>query len=148
MPLFLLTACSSLPDLPDAVPSLIHKIEIQQGNIIRQEMLNKLKPGMRKRQVKFIMGSPMINDTFHTSRWDYLYRVHRSGSEPKKTTRVTLFFEGDALMRVEGNMRPEAETEADKEKKALIVDVPAVTRQEDGIVDKALKTLRIKDKDE
>lgn len=133
----LLSACSdwSLPEVPSAVPDLVHKITIQQGNIVNQAMINKLRPGMGKRQVRFIMGSPMINDTFHQNRWDYLYRIHRSTHAPTEKTRVTLFFEQDKLARVEGDMRP-LEDESIK-KKTEVVEVPYQERNL-GIFDRAL----------
>jgi len=142
----LLTACSdwSLPEVPDAVPEVIHKISIQQGNIINQAMLNKLRPGMGKRQVRFIMGSPMINDTFHENRWDYLYRIHRSTHAPTEKTRVTLFFENDKLSRVEGDMRPLKDESV--KKKTEVVEVPYQERNL-GIFDRALGAVGLEKKD-
>lgn len=91
----LLAGCSS-------VPSLLYKIEIQQGNVITQEMVNKLKPGMTRSQVRFALGSPMISDAFHENRWDYLYRFEQRGRliEQRK---LTIFFEGDHLVRIDGS---------------------------------------------
>ena len=70
--LLLLAGCSS-------IPSLLYKIEIQQGNVITQEMVDKLKPGMTRSQVRFALGSPMISDAFHDNRWDYIYRLEQKG---------------------------------------------------------------------
>src|SRR5690606_17744119 len=53
----------------------VYKIDIQQGNVVTQDMINQLRPGMTRRQVRFIMGNPMITDTFHPNRWDYLYSI-------------------------------------------------------------------------
>jgi outer membrane protein assembly factor BamE len=64
--LLLLAGCSS-------VPSLLYKIDIQQGNVITHEMLEKIKPGMTRAQVRFVLGSPVISDAFHGNRWDYVY---------------------------------------------------------------------------
>jgi outer membrane protein assembly factor BamE len=91
----LLAGCSS-------VPSLLYKIEIQQGNVITQEMVNKLKPGMTRSQVRFALGSPMISDAFHENRWDYLYRFEQRGRliEQRK---LTIFFEDDHLVRIDGS---------------------------------------------
>ncbi len=55
----------------------VYKLNIQQGNIVTQEMIEQLKPGMNKRQVAFIMGNPVLKDTFSTRHWDYLYRQER-----------------------------------------------------------------------
>lgn len=91
----LIAGCSS-------VPSLLYKIEIQQGNVITQEMVNKLKPGMTRSQVRFALGSPMISDAFHENRWDYLYRFEQRGRliEQRK---LTIFFEDDHLVRIDGS---------------------------------------------
>ena len=150
----LLSGCSNLSDIsmpefsmPDSIPDLVHKIDIQQGNIINQDMVNKLEPGMNKRQVRFIMGSPMINDTFHDARWDYLYRKHKSSHAPTETKRVSLHFENDQLTRVEGDIRPMPVDANDTAKKTQVVEVPYQERNE-GFFDKTLTVLRLKDKEE
>jgi len=142
----LLSACSdwSLPEVPTAVPEVIHKITIQQGNIVNQAMVNKLRPGMGKRQVRFIMGSPMLNDTFHENRWDYLYRIHRSTHAPTDKTRVTLFFENDKLARIEGDMRPLKDESV--KKKTEVVEVPYQERDL-GIFDRALGAVGLEQED-
>jgi outer membrane protein assembly factor BamE len=91
----LLAGCSS-------VPSLLYKIEIQQGNVITQEMVNKMKPGMTRSQVRFALGSPMISDAFHENRWDYLYRFEQRGRLVEQR-KLTIFFEDDRLMRIDGS---------------------------------------------
>lgn len=53
----------------------VYKIDIQQGNVVTQDMIDQLRPGMTRRQVRFIMGNPLIQDTFNTNRWDYLYSL-------------------------------------------------------------------------
>jgi len=68
---------------------LVHKIDIQQGNVITQDEINQLEPGMTRRQVQYVMGSPMIADVFHQDRWDYLYRM-QPGYGEASTEHVTL----------------------------------------------------------
>lgn len=80
-----------------------YKMDIQQGNVVTQEMVSKLKPGMTRSQVRFIMGTPLIIDAFHTDRWDYVYRFQKSGTLTEER-RVTLFFEGDTLRQVSGDV--------------------------------------------
>lgn len=77
---------------------LVHKIDVQQGNVITQDEVNLLEPGMTRRQVRFIMGSPMIADVFHQDRWDYVYVLWPGYGEPTGM-RITLFFDGDLLVR-------------------------------------------------
>ncbi len=80
-----------------------YRIDVQQGNVVTQEMVAKLKPGMTKSQVRFIMGTPLIADVFHADRWDYVYRFQK-GWKPAEERAVTLFFEGDALKRMSGDV--------------------------------------------
>jgi len=99
----------------------VYKIDIQQGNRVSQEMINQLKPNMNKRQVLYVMGSPMLVDVFHKKRWDYLY-ANQIGGEAREQTRISLYFEGDILVGVQGDFKPTANTE--KLSKEVIVDVP------------------------
>ena len=66
----LITACSK-----DKIPG-VYRIDIQQGNDVTQDMVNKLEAGMSKSQVAYIMGTPLLIDTFHPNRWDYIYSFH------------------------------------------------------------------------
>ena len=85
----------------------VYKINVEQGNIIDQEMADQLKPGMSRRQVRFIMGTPLVEDTFNQNRWDYVY-VKRNGRNVLSESRMTVIFEGDSLLSVEGDYLPPA----------------------------------------
>lgn len=91
------TACSYFPG--------VHKIDIDQGNIVTQEMVDQLRPGMTKEQVRFVMGSPLIVDTFDQSRWDYLLTKEHNGSE-RTLERMSLFFTKEKLGSFSGDFRP------------------------------------------
>ncbi|MDQ8023495.1 MAG: outer membrane protein assembly factor BamE [Moraxellaceae bacterium] len=80
-----------------------YKIDVRQGNYVTQEMLAQLKPGMTQEQVRFIMGSPLLIDTFRTDRWDYVYRF-TPGKGPVEQRRVALFFADSKLSRVDGDV--------------------------------------------
>lgn len=82
------------------------KLEIQQGNVVTSKMLLQLRPGMTKSQVKFIMGTPLIIDSFHSARWDYFYQLRQSGKIVEQR-RVILDFEKDLLARVRGDVVPQ-----------------------------------------
>ena len=82
------------------------KMDIQQGNVVTSKMLLQLRPGMTKSQVKFIMGTPLINDSFHTNRWDYFYQMRRAGKVIEQR-RVILDFENELLARVRGDVVPQ-----------------------------------------
>lgn len=83
----------------------VYRIDIAQGNIVTQEMIDQLKPGMTKRQVRFIMGTPLIIDTFEPERWDYFHSMSRRGKQESQE-HVTLFFENDKLVRFGGDFAP------------------------------------------
>ncbi len=113
-----LTSCSTvLNNLPG-----VYTLEIQQGNIIEQAMIDQLRPGMNKRQVLYVMGSPMLNDVFHPERWDYVY-YDKSSNEEKGQKEVSLFFDNEQLIGIQGDMRPSA-TPTVKTTGETTVDVP------------------------
>lgn len=100
----------------------VYTIDIKQGNIIDQDMIDQLHPNMSKRQVLYIMGSPMLSDYFHKQRWDYIYSVRKNGDQ-EIAKRVALLFNGDNLVGIEGDFKPNA-TVAIKPSKEMTVDIP------------------------
>lgn len=95
-----LTACQQVPMLPGISP---HRIEIQQGNVVTQEMVAKLKPGMTRQQVRFVLGTPPIVDPFRQDRWDYVY-YHKKAGKVVEHGRLILMFDGDTLKTIEGDV--------------------------------------------
>jgi len=118
----LVSACARNVDGTMKVP-LVYRIDIQQGNVIDQDMLNKLKPGMDKNQVKFIMGTPLITDPFHSNRWDYVYIMEPGGSD-REQRRITLYFEDEKLAFVDGDVQlrttPLTEDDTHKERNVVV----------------------------
>lgn len=78
----------------------IHKPDVQQGNIMEPDMLAQLHPGLSKKQVQFLMGTPIIEDPFHPERWDYVYWLKAHHHKPVQH-RVTVFFDNDVVSRIE-----------------------------------------------
>lgn len=99
--LSLLAGCGSWSNPIDRVKP--HKIDIPQGNVLTQDMLDKLKPGMTPSQVRFIMGTPLIVDPFHANRWDYVFRLEKEG-KLMESRRVTVIFENDRLKALQGDI--------------------------------------------
>ena len=87
--------------------NLLYKPEVQQGTLLSAEMLANLRPDMTKRQVRLLLGSPSVSDTFHPERWDYVYSVNRAG-EKVIPQHLTLYFRNDTLVRAEGDLAPAA----------------------------------------
>ena len=85
----------------------VYRIDVEQGNIVTQEIADQLQPGMSRRQVRFILGTPLVEDSFNRDRWDYIY-TRRNGLDVLAEERLTVFFEGDSLSAVEGDYVPEA----------------------------------------
>tara|TARA_B100000929_G_scaffold130697_2_gene103455 strand:+ start:2079 stop:2441 length:363 start_codon:yes stop_codon:yes gene_type:complete len=85
----------------------VHKVAVQQGNILNQSMVDKLKPGMTRTQVAYVMGRPVIINTFDPDRWDYVFTIEVPG-QFNETTRMSLFFENDVLTHFTGDMAPAA----------------------------------------
>ena len=83
----------------------VHKIVIQQGNVITQQMVDRLKPGMTKAQALYVMGRPVLEDLFDPDRWVYIYSV-QIPDEPEIKQTLTLYFENDALTRFTGDFTP------------------------------------------
>jgi outer membrane protein assembly factor BamE len=83
----------------------VYRINIEQGNIVTQEMVDQLKPGMNRNQVRYILGTPLMEDSFRQDRWDYIYTV-RNGNTTKQSKRLTIFFDGDELSHFTGTFVP------------------------------------------
>ncbi len=129
----LLTGCGA--KVPVIKP---FKMDIQQGNVVTSKMLLQLKPGMTKSQVKFIMGTPLIVDSFHTNRWDYFYQMRQAG-KIKEQRRVILEFDKDLLTRVRGDVVPEGTAGADsgsESSAAKTITVEPKPKEETSWIDK------------
>ncbi len=126
-----ITACSAV-----GFPG-VYRIDVEQGNIVTQELVDQLQPGMSKRQVRFILGTPLVEDSFNRNRWDYLYNK-RNGLEVLAEQQTTVVFDGDTLVDITGDYvppafggssdapRPGAEPEAELEAAA---EAPAATEE-------------------
>ncbi len=113
-----LASCTTiLTNLPG-----VYTVDVQQGNIVDQPMIDQLRPNMNKRQVLYIMGSPMLVDAFHPKRWDYLYSEQVKGGD-RLQKRISLYFENDQLIGVQGDFKP-SEVPVIKTSDETTVDVP------------------------
>ena len=105
----LLTGCGGWSNPIDKLSP--YKIDVQQGNAISQERLDKLKPGMTPSQVRFILGTPLVEDPFHPNRWDYVYRYQKGGKLTEQR-RITVIFENEQLKGIEGDVVAAGTSEA------------------------------------
>ena len=82
-----------------------YRPDIQQGNFVSKEMLSQLKVGQTREQVKFILGTPLLTDAFHTDRWDYPFYLARGNGE-LTSARVTVYFKDDKVEKFDGGNLP------------------------------------------
>lgn len=94
-----LSSCSSVPRIVNE-----YKIDVQQGNVLTQDQVQQLRPGLTKDQVRYILGTPMLSDIFHAHRWDYAYRLQKGGGEVEMRKFSVLFDADDKLVRVAGDV--------------------------------------------
>ncbi len=81
---------------------LIYTPDVYQGNLLDKKTVDQLQPGMTKRQVVVLMGSPSVNSPFSQNQWNYVStQQHRGG--PVKIRTLTLTFNNDALVRTDGD---------------------------------------------
>jgi outer membrane protein assembly factor BamE len=126
--------------------SLTHHAEVQQGNVVTQEMMDRLSPGMTKRQVQIVMGTPMIVDVFQQDRWDYSYYLLSSDGLKKERT-ISLFFENNRLVRTAGDLAPsEGLPTLDPAQKKVSVTVPYQDRGRRGVLNRMWRFLTFRNR--
>lgn len=85
----------------------VYRIDVQQGNDLTERQVQQLQTGMSRQAVRALLGTPLIDDPFRQNRWDYYYQM-KEGREKEMTRRViSLFFEDEALVRIEGGLDSE-----------------------------------------
>ncbi len=102
-----------------------HRIDVQQGNYFEPDAVSRLKPGMTRSQVRFLLGTPLVADPFHPDRWDYLFILRPEG-KLKQERRLTVWFDGDRLVRAVTDVPETASTPAVP---AVPAAVPAAAAQ-------------------
>ncbi len=104
----------SMPDINMPSPS-VYRADVQQGNILTKKMVDRLKIGMQKQEVRWVLGSPLVVSTFNQERWDYYYSM-KPGNEEVQRKHLVLFFSGDRLARMEKKNITDVSEEEKKEK--------------------------------
>lgn len=79
----------------------VYRINIQQGNFLNQSAVDTVKPGMTRSQVRYLLGTPMVADSFNKERWDYIYYLKKGRSRHIDSRRVTVYFDGDKVARLD-----------------------------------------------
>ncbi|WP_456380943.1 outer membrane protein assembly factor BamE [Thiolapillus sp.] len=155
-----LSACSSInidkdtwDFFGDAIPNSLEKLpfvyrpQIIQGNLITQDNVNQLRPGMHKKQVQLVMGTALIQDIFHDNRWDYYYGMGIGHIELEK--RLTLYFEDDLLVRIVGDYQPlpPIQGEGALKNQETIISVPDWQPPRRTLFEEVLNVVGLEDED-
>ena len=118
----------------------VYKIDINQGNFISQDMVDKLKEGQSKQQVRLVLGTPLIASAFRDNRWDYVYEFQKNG-RVREHRQFTVYFTDDKLVRWEGDEMPQSA--ADLNKAAATRQLPEDPYGEDaGFIGKIIDWFR------
>ncbi len=137
-----MAACSDTGKIPG-----VYRPDIQQGNVVTQEMVDKLRPDMTKAQVRYIMGTPLLVDTFHQDRWDYLYTLEAEGND-RTQERISIFFEDDRLARIEGDYRPSPHGDSMAKGQESVYTVPDYDEQNQGFFGRTMDKIGFGDDEE
>ena len=93
----------------------VYRINIQQGNYLDQVAVNQVKEGMTRSQVRYLLGTPMVADSFNKERWDYIYYLKKGRTRHVDSRRVTVYFDGEKVAKLD---KP-SDAEAAKQDKSL-----------------------------
>ena len=107
-----------------------YRMEIQQGNLFDQSTLDQVKVGMTKKQVRFLLGTPLVNDPFHVNRWDYFYSLYSHDKEISERYQISVIFSEKGVSEIIRGQLPSNPTAAPEAK----LDKP-------GLLGRLLKTV-------
>lgn len=82
----------------------VYRMDIQQGNLLEEDAVAQVEVGMSRSAVEFLLGTPMVADSFHADRWDYPYYLRRGRSEDIQRSWVVVYFEDDRVSRIERDL--------------------------------------------
>ena len=109
-----LAGCTTVREYIPTVDSFaVYKIDVNQGNYLSQDMVDRLKEGMTKQQVRLVLGTPLVTSAFRDNRWDYVYEFSRQG-KLREHRKFTVYFAEDKLARWEGDEMPQSVVELNR----------------------------------
>lgn len=88
---------------------VVYKIDVEQGNIITQKDVNKIKVGMSRKQIRYALGTPLIADSFHKARWDYIFTSKKGYKKPTRK-QISIHFKNDVVTKIEGDIQPQKQS--------------------------------------
>jgi outer membrane protein assembly factor BamE len=87
--------------VPLALAACVYRVDVQQGNLLKDKDVLQVEVGMTRSQVQFLLGTPMVSDSFHRDRWDYAYFLRKGRSPDVQRRWVVVFFENDRVSKIE-----------------------------------------------
>lgn len=126
--------------MPDVRQFGIYKLDINQGNYLTQDMVDRLKVGQSRQQVRLALGTPLLASAFHDNRWDYVYQYTRQG-KIREHRQFTVYFVDDKLARWEGDDAPVSTAQLNR----LAADRTlqhAPSAEDKGMLDRFLEILK------
>ncbi len=78
----------------------VYQANLSQGNLLKQEDLDQVEVGVTRRQVRFLLGTPMIDDPFHEDRWDYVYYLKIGRDDAIFKRWISIFFDGEKVSEI------------------------------------------------
>ncbi len=79
----------------------VYRVDVQQGNLIEPTDIEAVEPGMTRSQVRFLLGTPVVEDAFHPDRWDYIYYLREGRKKIADRRWLIVYFDGDLVKKVE-----------------------------------------------
>ncbi|MDR1530289.1 MAG: outer membrane protein assembly factor BamE [Burkholderiales bacterium] len=124
------SGCSTMSEyLPSFSNFGVYRIDVNQGNYLTKDMVEKLKVGQTRQQVRAALGTPILDSAFHADRWDYVYSYRKSGEEVENR-KFAVYFEDDKLARWEGDEAPVSAIEQNRIASAR--EVPDTEKEGEG----------------
>ena len=109
-----IAACQTIETYMPVVQQLgVYKIDVNQGNYLSQDMVDRLQVGMSRQQVRATLGTPLVTSAFRDSRWDYVYEFSRQG-KVREHRQFTVYFADEKLARWEGDEMPQSVVELNR----------------------------------
>jgi outer membrane protein assembly factor BamE len=96
----------------------VYRLDIQQGNVVDEKNLAQVDVGMTRSQVQFLLGTPMVADSFHEDRWDYPYYLKRGRNRHVEQRWFVVYFQDDRVVRVDRNLEAPSAREEDSGRRA------------------------------
>lgn len=90
--------------LPLALAACVYRVDIQQGNLLKDKEILQVEVGMTRSQVQFLLGTPMVADSFHRDRWDYAYTLRKGRSPDIQRRWVVVYFENDRVSKIDRDL--------------------------------------------